>query len=245
VSLTDETDPHDHPPAQTPPATAQGVRRRRTVPTIQLSKPTIWALSLAVLAGAAFGMGVTQLRHWDPGMTASQGQRAIADLIAIGVLTVLFALGAMVIWAASVTLGKQSGARDRADARHEEARAWTAEQQAAIVALERLMLEQYAALARRIVGLEQLVEEAGAKAIADATRVAAAHVGKLAHRIEQVEALVEQVGKGGVIGKAVAGDIGAMRAELQVLRRDHDELSEEVGRSKVARLRPAAPPDGR
>lgn len=119
-------------------------------------------------------------------------------------------------------------AKLRAEVRHKE--------------LKTMMVEQYTGLAR-LVGQQELANQEHRERVALALTQFRDGFGRITHRIEQTEALVEQAGKG-VVGKAVAGDIGTIRAELQVLRRDHDELSEEVGRSKVAHIRSATPPRG-
>jgi hypothetical protein len=193
VQLKEESSPHEQdPPAQTPLA-AQNVRRRPAIPVIQLSKATIWAGVLAVGAGAALGIGFAQLLRWNAEeMTPTEGQRAIADLIAVAALAVLLALGAMVIWGVSVIVSKLQSADDEAQARHEEARGWAE-------AHDRLMIEQYAAIAARLIAAEDDRERdlAEVRALALRPHPSLAEIekklGRLTHRVEASEAGIVEV----------------------------------------------------
>jgi hypothetical protein len=217
--------PHDQdPPAQTPLA-AHGVRRRRAVPIIQLSRATIASIALALLAAVTFGVGFMQLRHWDAGMTTNQGQRALADFITTAALGVLFALGAMLIWGASIILGKMASNHEEARAWQEELRGWTSAQMDATSELGELMLEQYTALAR-LVGKQELLNEEHRERIALAMAEFRIQVGQITHRVEQAEAVAT--------GSAKAAD--GLRHEMSRVVAHQETLAELVASGSGARI---------
>lgn len=259
VSLDDENDPHRQHDTAADPVVAQGARRRAvTVPVIQISRAVIWSGFFALCAIASITVGVVQFRNWDAQqMTVAQGQAALFEFIALTALGVFFALAALVTGATAVLIIRQTAAVERVAGWNGTLIKQISDLGSMTVGqsdqLKAMMIEQFRELAR-LIGQQELRNEEHQERVA--LRLAEfrtkmeqqlSQLGQVTHRIEQVEAKVEQVGKGGTVGKAVAADIGAMRAELQVLRRDHDELSEDVGRalpSRVIRMRPARPTEG-
>lgn len=101
--------------------------------------------------------------------------------------------------------------------------------------------EERAAEMRKIETRVTKIVEATLARLAELENTASMHGQGMATMHDDLDKLIKQVAEvasGGSIGKRVAADMGAVRADLQVFRRDLDELSEEMGRSKVARLRP-------
>lgn len=167
--LNDEFDPHsqhDNRTATDAPA-APGVRRRRTI------TPTGPVALLSVSGLITVGIIAGVIGSWTTGVIEAAQLRE--DLMLIS--CTIGAVGAFV--------GMTWWLDRRAETRHQEAQRWDEAQR-------QLMIEQYAAIARKVGGLEQLVEEGASKTVADAARLAAQHIGRLAHRVEQAEATVDQ-----------------------------------------------------